>query len=139
MKEWLASLAPRGYRVFVQHPPTHSTDPQIVLKYLARYVSGGPISNRRLVSWENGQVTFMAHSEEDALPGQAKEKVAVTISEVEFVRRWSLHILTNMRAVRNSLLASLSGCGFVWFYSGGIASLNQRLMALTTSWSPCWN
>ena len=93
MKEWLASLAPRGYRVFVQHPPTHSTDPQIVLKYLARYVSGGPISNRRLVSWEGGQVTFMARSKEDALPGQAKEKVAVTISEVEFVRRWSLHIL----------------------------------------------
>ncbi len=26
-------------------------------------------------------------------PGQAKEKVPVTISEVEFVRRWSLHIL----------------------------------------------
>ena len=65
----------------------------IILKYLARYVSGGPISNSRLVSWENGQVTFLARSKEDALPGQAKEKVPITISEVEFVRRWSTHIL----------------------------------------------
>jgi hypothetical protein len=92
-KEWLAGIAPRGFRVFVQPPPTSSTDPIVILKYLARYVSGGPISNRRLVSWENGQVTFLARSKEDALPGQAKEKVPITISEVEFVRRWATHIL----------------------------------------------
>ena len=92
-KEWLAQLAPRGFRVFVQPPPTNSSDPTVILKYLARYVSGGPISNGRLVSWENGQVTFMARSKEDPLPGQAKEKVPVTISEVEFVRRWATHIL----------------------------------------------
>jgi len=91
--QWLAQLAPRGFRVFVQPPPTNSSDPTVILKYLARYVSGGPISNSRLVSWENGQVTFMARSKEDPLPGQAKEKVPITISEVEFVRRWSTHIL----------------------------------------------
>ena len=79
--------------MFVQPPPTNSTDPIVILKYLARYVSGGPISNSRLVSWENGQVTFLARSKEDALPGQAKEKVPITISEVEFVRRWATHIL----------------------------------------------
>ena len=92
-QEWLDAIAPRGFRVFVQPPPTNSTDPIIILKYLARYVSGGPISNSRLVSWENGQVTFLARSKEVALPGQAKEKVPITISEVEFVRRWATHIL----------------------------------------------
>ena len=92
-KKWLDAIAPRGFRVFVQPPPTNSTDPIVILKYLARYVSGGPISNSRLVSWENGQVTFLARSKEDALPGQAKEKVPITISEVEFVRRWATHIL----------------------------------------------
>ena len=93
IKEWLDAIAPRGFRVFVQPPPTNSTDPTIILKYLARYVSGGPISNSRLVSWENGQVTFLARSKEDALPGQAKEKVSVKISEVKFVQRWAIHIL----------------------------------------------
>ena len=63
-KEWLDAIAPRGFRVFVQPPPTNSTDPIVILKYLARYVSGGPISNSRLVSWENGQVTFLARNEE---------------------------------------------------------------------------
>ena len=92
-KERLDAIAPRGFRVFVQPPPTNSTDPIVILKYLARYVSGGPISNSRLVSWENGQVTFLARSKEDALPGQPKEKVPIAISEVEFVQRWATHIL----------------------------------------------
>ena len=30
-----------------------------VATYLARYLRGGPISNRRLISCQNGQVTFL--------------------------------------------------------------------------------
>ncbi len=71
-----------GSQEFCLSNRTLSNDPKIILKYLARDVSGDPISDRRLVSWDNGQATFMACSKEDALPGQAKVKASVTISEV---------------------------------------------------------
>ena len=75
-----------------QPPPCELASPDHVLEYLARYLTGGPISNRRLVAEENGTVTFSARRgttrggdrcdvEECPLPG------------VEFVRRWCLHIL----------------------------------------------
>ncbi len=48
MKDWLSSISPPGYRVLVQAPPTESSTPEHVLKYLARYICGGPISNSRL-------------------------------------------------------------------------------------------
>lgn len=36
-----------------------------VLKYLSRYVTGGPISNRRIVAFENGDVTYRYTDHED--------------------------------------------------------------------------
>jgi len=36
-----------------------------VLKYLSRYVTGGPISNRRIVAFENGRVTYRYKDHED--------------------------------------------------------------------------
>ena len=77
----------------MQPPPSDNTDPEIVLKYLAAYVSGGPIANGRLVSRQDRQVTFLARSKERPVPGRRREKVDVTIPETEFVRRWALHVL----------------------------------------------
>jgi hypothetical protein len=93
--QWLSTIAPRGFRVYVQPPPDSGTRPEVVLRYLARYISGGPISDSRLVAHENGQVTFMARPGAGALPGTVdrNEPVPVTIDEAEFVRRWALHIL----------------------------------------------
>ncbi len=61
-----------------------------VLKYLARYITGGPIANSRLIANEAGQVSFWARSTDKSKKG---ERVNVSYSGVEFVRRWSLHIL----------------------------------------------
>ena len=93
MKDWLSSISPPGFRVLVQPPPTEHSTPEHVLKYLARYISGGPISNHRLVSDVDGMVTFMARSLEQPAPGQPHDKVPITIPGAEFVERWALHIL----------------------------------------------
>jgi hypothetical protein len=62
-----------------------------VLKYLARYMTGGPISARRVVSHADGQVTFLARRGDQT--GGTREQSPVTLPGVEFVRRWSQHIL----------------------------------------------
>lgn len=93
MKQWLSSISPPGFRVLVQPPPTENSTPEHVLKYLARYICGGPISNSRLVSDVDGIVTFMARSLEKPPPGEPHRKVPVTIPGPEFVHRWAIHIL----------------------------------------------
>jgi hypothetical protein len=62
--------------------------PEYVLQYLGRYTHRVAISNHRLVSFSNGQVTFRwrdsAHQNEQKL---------LTLSLDEFLRRFLLHIL----------------------------------------------
>lgn len=61
--------------------------PEQVLKYLARYTHRVAISNRRLLSMENGCVTFCW---KDYTDGQTK---VMKLDAVEFIRRFLLHIL----------------------------------------------
>ncbi len=62
--------------------------PEHVLRYLGRYTHRVAISNHRLVSFADGQVTFRwrdsAHSNEQKL---------MTLSLDEFLRRFLLHLL----------------------------------------------
>jgi hypothetical protein len=88
--EFLKPLEAIKWVTYIQPPPEGST-PEHVLKYLARYLTGGPISNSRLISGENGRVTFWARSGKQ--PGGDSEQRPCELSGVEFVRRWSLHIL----------------------------------------------
>jgi hypothetical protein len=62
-----------------------------VVKYLARYMTGGPISDRRLIRHEDEVVTFAARV--GKTHGGSDETEEVAFSGVEFVRRWCLHIL----------------------------------------------
>lgn len=62
--------------------------PEQVLKYLARYTHRVAISNRRLLSMEDGPVTF---AYKDYADGN-KSKV-MTLEATEFIRRFLLHIL----------------------------------------------
>ena len=48
--------------VYIQPPPTEASDPADVLKYLARYMTGGPISDRRLIEVKGGRVYFWVRS-----------------------------------------------------------------------------
>ena len=62
--------------------------PEQVLKYLARYTHRVAISNRRLVSMEDGRVTFEWKDYADG--NQTK---TMTLEAVEFIRRFLLHVL----------------------------------------------
>ena len=62
--------------------------PEAVLKYLARYTHRVAISNRRLLSCENGQVTF---SWKDYAHGNRQS--TMTLDATEFIRRFLLHVL----------------------------------------------
>ena len=71
--------------------PSSQPSPEHVVKYLARYMTGSPISDRRPVSYDDRTVVVRA------LPGTthggSDETEEPPLSGVEFVRRWSLHIL----------------------------------------------
>jgi hypothetical protein len=62
--------------------------PEQVLKYLARYTHRVAISNRRLLSLEDGRVSF--EWKDYAAGNQTK---TMTLDAVEFIRRFLLHVL----------------------------------------------
>jgi len=86
-------LGSRPWAVYIQGPPAENASPENVVKYLARYMSGGPISDRRLIAYARGKVTFLARSTRKSRGRGATPLVPVTLSGVEFTRCWSLHIL----------------------------------------------
>lgn len=71
--------------VFVKPP---FGGPEQVLKYLARYIHRVAISNRRLLSMEDGHVHFEYKDYADR--NQTK---VMTLTAAEFIRRFLLHIL----------------------------------------------
>ncbi len=93
LEDLLSKLALCDWCVFIQGPPRRKTSPEQVLKYLARYLTGGPISDRRLLSREQGQVTFLARRLDKPAAGRRAGQAPFTLDGLEFVRRWSLHIL----------------------------------------------
>lgn len=62
--------------------------PEYVLRYLAQYTHRVAISNHRLLSFEDGKVTFRWR---DYAHGNKKRKM--TLAAPEFIRRFLLHVL----------------------------------------------
>jgi len=87
-ERFLKPLRSQDWAVYLQPPPSTNASAENLLKYLARYVTGGPISDGRLISPEKGQVTFWARDK-----SKTGNRVPVRLSGMEFVRRWCLHIL----------------------------------------------
>lgn len=71
-----------------QQAPPPDLEPTALVKYLARYVSGVAISDKRLVSCENGQVTFTVKNRTEQ--GRREER---TISAPDFLSRFLQHVL----------------------------------------------
>jgi hypothetical protein len=82
---WLRPLHRQDWVVYLKRP---FGGPEYVVHYLGRYTHRVAISNHRLVSFADGQVTFRwrdsAHHNEQKL---------LTLSSDEFLRRFLLHIL----------------------------------------------
>jgi hypothetical protein len=82
---WLRPLFRKDWVVYSKPP---FGGPEYVLQYLSRYTHRVAISNHRLISFADGQVTFRwrdsAHNNEQKL---------MTLSLDEFLRRFLLHLL----------------------------------------------
>jgi hypothetical protein len=87
---WLDELASIDWNVYIEGPPHGKSRATDVLKYLAGYMTGGPISDRRLISDEDGFVTFWARSKDKARGNRSEP---FSLRGTEFVRRWTMHIL----------------------------------------------
>jgi hypothetical protein len=72
-----------------------------VVKYLARYVRGGPIKDHRLIACD-GQAVTVRYGHPRALDGHGKPRPAeLTLKVDEFLRRWSAHVpLPGVHTVR---------------------------------------
>jgi Putative transposase/Transposase zinc-binding domain len=81
----LAAAAGREWVVYAKRP---FREPLCVLKYLARYTHRVAISNRRLVRYHAGRVTFRYKDYADR--GRNR---TMTLTASEFIRRFLLHVL----------------------------------------------
>jgi hypothetical protein len=84
-RRWLAAAAGREWVVYAKPP---FREPLCVLKYLARYTHRVAISNRRLLKYHAGRVTF---EYKDYAHGSRTRRMTLTASE--FIRRFLMHVL----------------------------------------------
>jgi len=84
-KAFFASMFDKPWVIYAKRPFQH---PKAVVEYLGRYTHKIAISNHRLISLDNGQVTFRY---KDYRKGA--ELLHMTLSDQEFIRRFSQHIL----------------------------------------------
>jgi hypothetical protein len=87
-KAWLKQASEIDWNVYIQGPPSQDSDPEQVAKYLARYMTGGPISDARIIEHQQGNVTFWARSRD-----KKNQSRPFTLTGTNFVQRWSQHIL----------------------------------------------
>jgi hypothetical protein len=84
-KELVNNLYEHKWVVYAKRP---FTGPKSVVEYLGRYTHKIAISNHRITNHDAGKVSF---SYKDYKHGSAKK--AMTLDSMEFIRRYSLHIL----------------------------------------------
>ena len=84
---WLKPLEAKQWRVHMTPPSSRYAGPEAALKYVASYVKGAAIGNRRIISDDGVNVSF--YYKDYRCNKQIKIE---TISGVEFVRRFLLHV-----------------------------------------------
>jgi hypothetical protein len=72
-----------------------------VVKYLARYVRGGPLKDHRLVAFDGQAVTLRYGNQRDLDDHEQPRQAELTLRTEEFLRRWSEHVpLPGVHTVR---------------------------------------
>jgi len=84
-KAFFDQLFDKPWVIYAKRPFQH---PKAVVKYLGRYTHKIAISNHRITSLDNGQVTFRY---KDYRKGA--QKLEMSLPDQEFIRRFSQHIL----------------------------------------------
>jgi Putative transposase len=85
---YLAPLRNKDWIVYAKRP---FGGPEEVLRYLARYTHRVAISNRRLISADDKDVTFKW--KDYRLEGQERYNKVMTLPAHEFIRRFLMHVL----------------------------------------------
>ena len=85
LQNLISALYKKDWYVYCKRPFQTTNS---VIEYLGRYTHRVAISNHRIISAENGQVTFQYRDYKE----QSKEKVMI-LSADEFIRRFLLHVL----------------------------------------------
>ncbi len=87
---WLDKLVANRWVVFIQSP---MIGPEAVVRYLGRYTHRTAIGNRRILSIDNGEISFSYkdYADRQTDSGQPKQKV-MTLSADEFITRFLYHI-----------------------------------------------
>jgi hypothetical protein len=80
----VAAMQAQNWEVFIKP----FDEPTAVIEYLSRYVQSVAISNYRITDIVQGQVSFTYH--DNRAGGEVKE---LTLSALEFIRRFLLHVL----------------------------------------------
>lgn len=81
----LAGASNKEWIVYAKRP---FSGPEKVLDYLGRYTHRVAISNHRIVSVQNGKVSFIYRDRSDN-----NRKKTMTLEAVEFIRRFLMHVL----------------------------------------------
>jgi len=84
-RRFVATIQQMEWVVYAKPP---LAGPQTVLRYLARYTHRIAITNRRLLTLEQGQVTFRWKDYQ-----RGNRQRTMTLDAVEFLRRFLLHVL----------------------------------------------
>lgn len=85
--EWQSWIRPLYQHDWVVYAKQTHDQPSHLIRYLGRYISRVALSNRRLVSIENGRICFHYHDNRDDT-----EKI-MNLSADEFIRRFLVHVL----------------------------------------------
>ena len=109
---FLYLLSNKNWVVYSKAPIPNS---EKTLEYIARYTHKVAISNYRIKSYNNGKVSFEYKDYKQNNGNGLPIKKILTISDMEFIRRFLLHILPN---------------GFRKIRYGGIFSSNRKAEAI---------
>lgn len=130
--DFAAWLTPLYQQEWVVHAQPPFGGPERVLKYLARYTHRVAISNSRLRSLEDGEVTF---AYKDYVHGHRPRQL--TLSADEFLRRFVQHVLPRgfVKVRHDGLLANrrreakLARCRWLLAVAGVVAALVRPVPA----------
>jgi predicted RNA-binding Zn-ribbon protein involved in translation (DUF1610 family) len=103
-KTFMEQLAAIDWNVYSQGPPRGKSDPNNVVKYLAGYLTGGPIADSRIIEANDEEVRFWARpkqSGDESVSRKHRRKKhrgmnaprTYRLTAREFMQRWTLHIL----------------------------------------------
>lgn len=90
IEDLITAAMSHDWEVYIEPPPDKADNcsPETLAEYLARYFHSIAISNHRIVKIDKNGVTFRYRDNRD--DGEEKE---MTLSGVEFIRRFLLHVL----------------------------------------------